>query len=64
MFTYHNYVGYGLDPQLAPKIMDPSGKFFDSGPSISSRMAHTLRILYSMRTESKKHGANFTSRKI
>eukprot|EP01043_Picozoa_sp_COSAG02_P058890 COSAG02_NODE_7407_length_3031_cov_1.984311_2_plen_148_part_00 len=26
------YGRYGLDPQLAPKIMDPSGKFFDSGP--------------------------------
>jgi hypothetical protein len=35
---YHNYVGYGLDPQLAPKIMDPSGKFFDSGPGRAAAM--------------------------
>jgi hypothetical protein len=40
VFTYHNYVGYGLDPQLAPKIMDPSGKFFDSGPGKSSKCWH------------------------
>jgi hypothetical protein len=31
-------VGYGLDPQLAPKIMDPSGKFFDSGPGRAHAM--------------------------
>jgi heparanase 1 len=38
VYTYHNYVGYGLDPQLAPKIMDPSGKFFDSGPGRAHAM--------------------------
>ena len=31
-------VGYGLDPQLAPKIMDSSGKFFDSGPGRAHAM--------------------------
>ena len=30
--------GYGLDPQLAPKIMDKSGKFFDSGPGRAHAM--------------------------
>ena len=38
VFTYHNYVGYGLDPQLASKIMNPSGKFFDSGPGRAAAM--------------------------
>ena len=31
-------VGYGLDPKLAPKIMDPSGAFFDSGPGRAHAM--------------------------
>ena len=38
VYTYHNYVGYGLDPKLAPKIMDPSGAFFDSGPGRAHAM--------------------------
>lgn len=31
--TYHNYVGYGLDPALAQNMMDTSWGFFDEGPN-------------------------------
>jgi len=30
--TYHNYVGYGLDPLLAQQMMDTSWDFFNAGP--------------------------------
>ena len=32
VYTYHNYVGYGLDPKLAPKMMSTSWEFFNQGP--------------------------------
>jgi len=32
VFTYHNYVGYGLDPLLAPKMMSSDWNFFNEGP--------------------------------
>ena len=33
VLTYHNYVGYGLDPKLAQEIMNTSWAFFNRGPA-------------------------------
>jgi hypothetical protein len=45
IYTYHNYVGYGLDPKLAPKMMNSDWNFFNSGPQRAKAMIDGWKAL-------------------